>query len=313
MGKKSGAISRRAFFRKSSKGAVAVLGATSGVALLRSTAKASSWMLPDTSPETPSSHEIATMKAMADTFLPNWDGDPGALECDAFTTINDPHYGVNPYISEVSADLNDWCSAAHWPPWDDFVDSNHQERIDSLEERMGYWGSTIQSWYLDAYEGILSLTKLAYFGGLHNSVGTNYAAFPGESTGYHPTSAAGAYHSDDTPKSIPDNYAAGVSSWVYVSGSGTVSELKVSVNITHTWEGDLVIKLYAPNGTYYTLWNRQGGSADDVILHDVNVTAHNGKTAQGWWKLNVSDHAGQDTGTLNFWSFKLRTNLDDQA
>ncbi len=311
MGKKPKGISRRAFFRRSSKGAVAILGATTGVAVLKGTAKASSWMLPDTSPETPSSHEIATIRAMAGTFLPNWDGDPGGVECDAFTTINDPHYGVNPYISEVTDDLDDWCWWTYW--WKDFVELNNSDRNKALEERMGYHGSVIQSWYLDAYDGMLSLTKLAYFGGLQNSVGTNYAAFPGESAGFHPTSAAGAFHSDDTPKSIPDNNSAGVSSWVYVSGSGTVSELKVSVDIKHTWQGDLIVKLYAPNGTYHTLWNRQGGSADNVVLNDVNVTSHNGKTAQGWWKLNVSDHAGADTGTLNFWSFKLRTNLDDQA
>lgn len=307
-------LSRRAFFRRTAKsaaGGVTVLGSLAGVAALRGKAHASAWMLPDTTPETPSSHEISTLKAMADTFIPNWDGDPGGNEADAFTTINDPHYGVNPYISELVSDLDDWCWWTYW--WSDFDELDHTDRNSALEERMGYHGSTIESWYKDAYEGVLALTKMAYFGGLQNSVGTNYVGFPGPSTGWAASSAGGAYQSPDTPKSIPDNNSSGVSSWVYVSGPGSLSQLLVSVYITHTWSGDLVVTLYSPTGSSYILWNRAGGSADNVILHDVAVTAFNGQNPAGWWRLKVQDLAGADVGTLQFWSFKLRTNLDDQA
>lgn len=301
-------LGRRGFLRIGGTG-VAVLGSAAGTGLLSGKALGSSWMLPDTDPETPDSHEIKTIKAMADTFIPNWDGDPGALESDAFATINDPYYGVNPYISEVQADLDDWCWWTYF--WADFIELDSGDRTQALEERMGYHGSTIESWYKDAYEGILALTKMNYFGGLENSVGTNYIGYPGESAGYAPNSAAGAYHSSDTPKSIPDNNSTGVYSYIYVSGPGTVSQLKVSLNITHTWQGDLKVRLYAPDWTLHTLWDRSGGSADDIVLHDVDASnTFNGRSAQGWWRLRVSDHAGYDTGQLNFWSFKLRTNLD---
>jgi hypothetical protein len=314
--KRTEGVTRRSFLRRSGAGTgVAIVGSTAGMAILNGKAKAASWMLPDTSPETPDSHEISTLKAMTDTYIPNWDGDPGGREADAFTTINDPHYGLNPYISEVVSDLDAWttCWYGLFCIGPDFDELSNSDKDESLEYRMGLHGSFWESLYMDAYEGILSLTKLAFFGGLHNSVGTNYVAFPGESAGYHPTSAAGAFHSDDTPKAIPDNNSTGITSWVYVSGSGTVSELKVSVDIKHTYRGDLEVDIYAPNGTYTRIHNNSGGSANDLVINDLDVTAHNGKTAQGWWRCTVRDIYGADTGTLNFWSFKLRTNLDDQA
>jgi subtilisin-like proprotein convertase family protein len=265
-------------------------------------------MLPDTDPETPDAHEIATLRAIADTFIPNWDGAPGALETDAFATLNDPFYGLNPYISELVADLDDWC---WWRfLWSDFLGLSTANRNRALEERMGYHGSTIQSWYKDAYDGALSLTKLNYFGGLVRSAGTNYIGFPGASAGYAPGSAAGAYASTDTPKNIPDNSSAGVTSTIAVAGAGAVSALAVTAYVRHSYAGDLVIKLLSPAGTAHTLWNRAGGSADDVVLHDVAVSAFNGQAAAGSWRLAVQDLAARDTGSLRYWSFKLRTSLD---
>jgi len=300
-------INRRAFLTGSGA-AAALLAVTDGLSLLGRDAKAAAWMLPNTTPETPSSHERSTMQAIADTFIPNWDGAPGALETDVFTTLNDPFYGLNPYISEVVSDLDDWCWWRYL--WSDFLGLSTSNRNLALEERMGFHGSSIQSWYKDAYDGALSLTKLNYFGGLVRAAGTNYIGFPGPSAGYAPASAAGAYASADTPKNVPDNSTTGVTSTVNVGGAGTVSSLQVTLYVKHTYSGDLVIKLSSPAGTVHTLWNRTGGSADDVLLHDVAVTTFNGQTAAGAWRLQVQDLASRDTGSLRFWSFKLRTSLD---
>jgi hypothetical protein len=308
----SSTISRRSFLKGTSVGGgVAVLSTGAGALLLSRKAEGSAWMDPTPTPVTPDAHQTATLNAMADTFLPNWDGTPGGLESSAFTTINDPFYGLNPYISQVVSDLDDWCWWNYW--WSDFVSLGQNDRNNALEQRMGYQGSTIQSWYIDAYFGMLDLTKLNYFGGLVNSVGTNYINYPGPSAGYDPGSAAGAYQSTDTNwqgKPIPDNNPTGNSSWVYVGGTGTVSSFVLSLYITHTWVGDLVVTIYAPNGTSYCVWNRAGGSQHNIVINDQSITAFNGVSAQGWWKITVQDLAAGDVGVLQWWGFKLRTNLD---
>ncbi|GLY94304.1 M4 family metallopeptidase [Actinoplanes sp. NBRC 103695] len=77
----------------------------------------------------------------------------------------------------------------------------------------------------------------------------------------------------------------------------------VTVDITHTWRGDLVVSLIAPDGTAYVLHNRADGSADDLKkTFTVNLST---ETANGSWKLRVQDAASQDTGVLNRWALTL--------
>ena len=38
----------------------------------------------------------------------------------------------------------------------------------------------------------------------------------------------------------------------------------IQVTIVHTYRGDLVVDVIAPDGTVYNLLNRSGGSADNV-------------------------------------------------
>ncbi|MFJ6948172.1 M28 family metallopeptidase, partial [Streptomyces wuyuanensis] len=100
---------------------------------------------------------------------------------------------------------------------------------------------------------------------------------------------------------IPDNGAA-VTSSVTVSGrtGNAPATLKVGVDIKHTWRGDLVVDLLAPDGTSYRLKNSSGSdSADNVIAtYTVNASA---ETANGTWKLRVQDVAAQDTGYIDSW------------
>ncbi|MEU5712655.1 M4 family metallopeptidase [Streptomyces flaveolus] len=111
----------------------------------------------------------------------------------------------------------------------------------------------------------------------------------------------GTSYESTTPVSVPDNGAA-VTSGITVSGrSGNApSNLQVSVDITHTWRGDLVIDLVGPSGTAYRLKNfSSSDSADDVNeTYTVNASA---EPANGTWKLRVQDQATYDTGTLNGW------------
>ncbi|PIM66187.1 peptidase M4, partial [Streptomyces sp. JV178] len=70
--------------------------------------------------------------------------------------------------------------------------------------------------------------------------------------------------------------------------------------IVHTWRGDLVIDLVAPDGTAYRLKNAlSSDSADDVVAtYTVDASS---ETAAGTWKLRVQDVASLDTGYINSW------------
>ena len=110
-------------------------------------------------------------------------------------------------------------------------------------------------------------------------------------------------YSNGADVSIPDSNATGVSSSIAVTGrSGNApSNAKVSVNIPHTYRGDLIVDLIAPDGSVYNLHNRTGGSANDVIIVDrvINLSS---EALNGNWKLRVADRAPQDVGKIDSWS-----------
>ncbi|WP_046779284.1 M28 family metallopeptidase [Streptomyces yangpuensis] len=100
---------------------------------------------------------------------------------------------------------------------------------------------------------------------------------------------------------IPDSPAAAVSSPITVSGvaGNAPATTKVDVNIVHTYRGDLVVDLVAPDGTVYNLHNRSGGSADNIVAsYTVNASS---EVANGVWNLRVRDTAAQDIGYINSW------------
>ena len=83
-------------------------------------------------------------------------------------------------------------------------------------------------------------------------------------------------------------------------------EVKLDLYILHTWRGDLKVELEDPNGRRVTLHNRQGSSADNLVLEDFDLTGQVGLNgADGTWHLSVSDNANADTGTLDNWALHL--------
>jgi serine protease len=114
-------------------------------------------------------------------------------------------------------------------------------------------------------------------------------------------STGGTTFSSTTAVSIPDNGSA-VESSIAVSGrSGSApSALQVGVDITHTYRGDLVIDLVAPDGTAYRLKAASSSDSADNVSTTYTVNASS-ETANGTWKLRVQDTAAQDTGRINGW------------
>ena len=107
---------------------------------------------------------------------------------------------------------------------------------------------------------------------------------------------------------IPDNDPTGVSSVIGLVGAGTIQQLKVGVDITHTYIGDLRIELLSPSGRRAILHPQLGGSSDDLVMtYDSAATSSVlagfiGQPVEGNWTLRVVDLAGQDSGQLNKWS-----------
>ena len=116
---------------------------------------------------------------------------------------------------------------------------------------------------------------------------------------------------EDSPGvNIPDNDPNGIERTLGTNASGQVKGLSVSVDITHTFIGDLVVTLISPAGTSVDLHQRTGGSADNIIRTYTpesvpGLEALLDKPIQGNWKLKVADLAGRDVGKLNRWSLKI--------
>jgi len=112
----------------------------------------------------------------------------------------------------------------------------------------------------------------------------------------------------DIPKVIPDNSQTGVTSVIDVDTSDLdIVKLTVDYSITHTFRGDLVVQLIAPDGQVATLSNQIGGSIDNIVAADLDLTSlfAPGTVASGQWKLFVRDVAAADVGTINSFTIHL--------
>ncbi|MFE7777062.1 S8 family serine peptidase [Streptomyces sp. NPDC057445] len=115
------------------------------------------------------------------------------------------------------------------------------------------------------------------------------------------TPPPGAYFENVADVAIADN--ATVESPITVSGvSGNApATLKVGVDIKHTYRGDLVVSLVAPDGTVYTLEDFPNNDGTDNVAKTYTVNASS-EVAAGTWKLRVRDLASQDTGKIDAWN-----------
>jgi subtilisin-like proprotein convertase family protein len=136
------------------------------------------------------------------------------------------------------------------------------------------------------------------------------------------------------PAGIPDNSVAGVTSTLSVPVAQVLTDVNVRVQLSHTYVGDLHIKLQSPLGTEVVLLDRPGypassfGCADDdmdatfddaaTLVNETHcagatpwitggakpaqlLSAFNGQSSLGDWVLTVSDRAAQDVGSLLAW------------
>ncbi len=107
-----------------------------------------------------------------------------------------------------------------------------------------------------------------------------------------------------------------------VPSNATVTDVNVSVDITHTWVGDLTIDITSPSGTNVVLLMNQCGNTDDVdatfddeaagpivcsgtpvisgeVQPENPLSAFDGEPVNGDWIVRVTDATAGDGGTIN--------------
>ena len=112
---------------------------------------------------------------------------------------------------------------------------------------------------------------------------------------------------------IPDQ--GSIDSVVSVDVDLTIQEggVKVPVDITHTYRGDIVLTLQSPAGTVVNLKSSLGSDSGDNVVGvfpdslapDASLDALVGESSLGDWKLSVTDFFELDTGSLNSWGVTL--------
>ncbi len=129
---------------------------------------------------------------------------------------------------------------------------------------------------------------------------------------------------------LPINDLQTTSSVQFVNTAAIVRSVQVQLRIVHSFDGDLIGDLVAPDGTRVNLFNRVGGSGDDFFGTYFNdsapvaiksgtspfngsfrpqqpLNAFVGKPTYGEWKLEIIDAAAQDVGELIFWILSIET------
>lgn len=140
--------------------------------------------------------------------------------------------------------------------------------------------------------------------GTYHVMVRGYSAFSGVSLvgSFSAGGGGGSFFENTTDYAI--NNLQTVESPIAVTRAGNApSNLQVAIRIIHTYRGDLVVNLVAPDGSTYLLHNATGAGADNLIgTYTVNASS---ESATGTWKLRVYDRANGDTGYIDSWSLQF--------
>ncbi len=143
--------------------------------------------------------------------------------------------------------------------------------------------------------------------------------------------SCGTTASTNVPLTIPTTANATVNSTLNIPSGGTIGDVNVTMNITHTWINDLTATLISPSGTQVQLFVQPCTSADiqnivatfddaganvvcgtnpgitGTVKSSQLLSALNGQSSTGTWTLRIFDGFNQDGGTLNSWSLNICT------
>jgi len=137
-------------------------------------------------------------------------------------------------------------------------------------------------------------------------------------------------NSETNSTSMPIGPDAGTvtTSVVNFASDEVIFDVNVTVNLNHTFDGDLDLYLEGPDGTRVELSTGNGSSGNDYIdtvfddeaatpiesgsppftgsfQPEGNLSDFDGLSSLGDWTLEITDNANQDGGTLNSWSLEI--------
>jgi len=134
------------------------------------------------------------------------------------------------------------------------------------------------------------------------------------------------FSSLDVPQPISD-FTQTVSS-LTIDQDVTINDLDIQLNITHTYDWDMLIRLYSPEGDIVVLSDQRGDSGNDFLdtvfddeasgsiadgsapfagsfRPETELSALDGKNARGTWQLWIDDVGWLDLGSFNSWSLRI--------
>jgi Zinc carboxypeptidase/Proprotein convertase P-domain len=198
--------------------------------------------------------------------------------------------------------------------------SNGTEPVQAIASANAYvdqrpWTSGATAIPLSARDGVFNASRESVAGtvatnalaiGTHTVFvrGTDASGRPGTPKAMQFIVAGSRSFANTSDYPIPDNSAA--LSPITVSGiQGTgPTALRVDVDVRHPNIGDLVVDLIAPGGTLYRLHQRTGGTTDNLIAAYTRDASS--ESANGTWRLRVTDQVTGNIGYINQWSLLLQ-------
>lgn len=178
---------------------------------------------------------------------------------------------------------------------------------------------------------------------LCNGAATSAVTFSTTNNGLISTGGSQTATSGTISVTVPDASAAGTTHTIPVSlpTGAVINNMRVTLNMTHTWISDMVINLKAPNGQVLNLFNQHGGNGDNLtntVISSTGTTAFTSgsapftgtfaataaqnqgpsgytsnaanfaalySTPNGNWVLAMRDLWGGDVGVLTSWSIAI--------
>jgi len=185
---------------------------------------------------------------------------------------------------------------------------------------------------------------------LCNGSATSAVTFSTTNNGLISTGGTQVASSGTISVSVPDASTVGATHTIPVSlpTGAVITNMRVTMNLTHTWISDMIINLRAPNGQVLNLFNGHGGSGDNLVNTVISSTGTaslasgtapftgtyaatasigvgptgNASTAanfaalygtpNGNWVLAMEDEFFGDLGTLTGWSISFDYTVQGQ-
>lgn len=127
---------------------------------------------------------------------------------------------------------------------------------------------------------------------------------------------------------IPFDDSTSAVSVISIAESSIINDVNITLNIEHTWDGDITAKLTAPDGTEVILFSGVGSLGDNFTNTTLDddaemplssgeapytgtfqpqnpLSVFNGLNSQGDWTLTLEDDYASDSGVLLDWTLNI--------